>query len=72
MRDEATDIHLSPLFQVEKQPRSERQASEASYVVAENAMGFYVFVVGIYGFAVLCQVLLALYRTQGLGQNLIF
>ena len=36
------------------------EASKAPYVVAEHAVGFHFFVVGIYGFAVLCQPLLAL------------
>lgn len=36
------------------------QASIAPYVIAEHAVGFHFFVVGICGFAVLCQPLLAL------------
>ena len=42
-------------------------ASEAPYVIAEHAVGFHFFVVGIYGFAVLCQPLLALFPPQCFG-----
>jgi hypothetical protein len=43
--------------------------SEAPYGVAENAVGFHVFVIGINGFAVFCQPLLALAPTQCLDQS---
>jgi hypothetical protein len=45
--------------------------SPIPYVVAEHSVSFGMFVVGIKGFAVLCQPLLALFRLQGIDQSLL-